>query len=61
MINNVIKRAEIKLSQHKILGKKTNLSVFEVAQLMDTLKKGEMMNDSRYQQSPSMFFSYTNN
>jgi len=61
MINNVIKRAEYKLSKHKVLGKQTSLSVFEVAQLMDTLKTGATLNDCQNQQSPSMFFSYTYN
>lgn len=58
MINNILKRAEYKLSQHKQMGTRSNLSVFEVALLMDTIKKGASMKD---QQPHSLFFSYNAN
>jgi len=61
MINNIIKRAEYKLSQHRQLGRNSNLSIFEVAQLLDTLKKGQMMKENSSKTSPSMFFSYNEN
>lgn len=58
MINNIIKRAEFKLSQHRQMGKNSSLSIFEVAQLLDTVKKGEIMKNSSTQTQQSMFFSY---
>lgn len=61
MINNIIKRAEYKLSQHRQLGRNSNLSVFEVAQLLDTLKKGQSMKENNSKTSQSMFFSYNEN
>ena len=36
--NKSIQSAQSKLSKHRELGTKTNLNVFEVAELMDTLK-----------------------
>lgn len=58
MINNIIKRAEYKLSQHRSLGTRSNLSVLEVAKLMDTIKKGHTMKEA---QTRSVFFSYSMN
>ena len=43
MINNSIKLAEYKLSQHKLQGVKSTLDVFQVAQLMDTIKYGDQV------------------
>lgn len=40
MINNRVKTAKFKLSQHKLQGENSNLSVYQVARLMDTVKKG---------------------
>ena len=40
MINNRVKTAKFKLSQHKLQGESSNLSVHQVARLMDTVKKG---------------------
>jgi hypothetical protein len=54
MINNRIKTAKFKLSQHKLQGEKSELSVFEVARLMDTVKWGEEMNKDR---SENILFS----
>ena len=54
MINNRIKQAKYKLSQHRVQGSNSTLSIFEVARLMDTVKNGERMNDN---QSSSIFFS----
>jgi len=54
MINNTIKTAKFKLSQHKVQGVKSALTVFEVARLMDTIKIGESMKDN---QSSNVFFS----
>ncbi len=50
MINNIIKKAEYKLSQHRQLGRQSNMSVFEVANLYDTLKKGQSMKETSQQQ-----------
>lgn len=58
MINNIIKRAEYKLSQHRSMGTRSNLSILEVAQLMDTIKKGQAMKEAP---SRSVFFSYSMN
>lgn len=49
MINNIIKRAEYKLSQHRQLGRQSNMSIFEVASLYDTLKKGQSMKETSQQ------------
>lgn len=54
MINNRIKTAKFKLNQHRDLGQKSNLSIHQVARLMDTLRKGEDMTESN---QPSYFFS----
>lgn len=54
MINNRIKQAKFQLSQHRTQGVNSRLSIFEVAKLMDTVKKGEDLNNSKGQ---SIFFS----
>ena len=54
MINNRIKQAKFKLSQHRTQGVNSRLSVFEVAQLMDTVKRGEQLDKNN---SNSIFFS----
>jgi len=54
MINNRIKQAKFQLSQHRTQGEKSRLSIFEVAKLMDTVKKGEDLNHSN---GNSIFFS----
>ena len=43
MINNTVKLAQYKLSQHRIEGTKSKLNIFEVAQLMDSIKMAEQM------------------
>ena len=40
MINNKVKTAKFKLSQHKLQGESSSLSVYQVAILMDTVNKG---------------------
>lgn len=37
---NKVKTAQFKLKQHRSLGAKSSLSVYEVARLMDTIKRG---------------------
>lgn len=54
MINNSIKTAKFKLSQHKIQGENTELSIFQVAKLMDRVRAGESKEESS---SDSIFFS----
>ena len=54
MINNRIKQAKYKLSQHKVQGVNSNLSIFEVAKLMDTVKRGDNTNENK---TTSVFFS----
>jgi hypothetical protein len=46
--------AKSKLSQHRSMGSQSNLSIFEVAQLMDIVKFGS---ESDKNQMPSLFFS----
>jgi hypothetical protein len=46
--------AKSKLSQHRSMGIHSNLSIFEVAQLMDIVKSGS---ESDKNQAPSLFFS----
>lgn len=58
MINNIVKRAEYKLSMHRQLGSQSNLTIFEVAKLLDTIKKGEQLKN---QARESVFFSYSMN
>lgn len=41
MINNSIKTAQYRLEQHKMMGTNSQLSVLEVANLLDTIKKAE--------------------
>lgn len=54
MINNRIKRAKFQLSQHRTQGVNSRLSVHDVAKLMDTVRKGEELDQSKGQ---SIFFS----
>jgi len=54
MINNRIKQAKYQLSQHRTQGVNSRLSVHDVARLMDTVRKGEELNNSKAQ---SIFFS----
>ncbi|MDX2361176.1 MAG: hypothetical protein QNK23_10235 [Crocinitomicaceae bacterium] len=53
MINNAVKTAKFKLSQHKVQGENSGLSIFQVARLMDTVKNGEGSDDN----SQSISFS----
>jgi hypothetical protein len=43
MINNTVKLAQYKLSQHRLQGTKSKLNIFEVAQLMDSIKTAEQI------------------
>lgn len=45
MIENKIKSAKFKLSQHNLQGTKSTLSIFQVASLMDVVR-GEVSTDS---------------
>lgn len=55
MISSKIKSAKFKLSQHKVQGEKSDLSVYQVARLMDMIKSEP--NDSEGGVS-NIFFSY---
>lgn len=46
MIENKIKSAQYKLSQHKAQGVKSTLSIFQVASLMDLVKMGTRVEDT---------------
>lgn len=54
MTMNRVKNAKIKLSQHRDLGNRSSLTVYEVAQLMDTIKYGEKAEENA---QDSIFFS----
>ena len=58
MINNSIKIAEFKLNLHKIQGVKSTLDVFQVAQLMDTIKYGDSV---KRPQNGSIFYNISAN
>lgn len=58
MINNSIKIAQYKLSQHKLQGVKSNLDIFQVAQLMDTIKYGDSV---KRPQNSSIFYNISAN
>jgi hypothetical protein len=58
MINNSIKIAEYKLNLHKIQGVKSTLDVFQVAQLMDTIKYGDSV---KRPQNSSIFYNISAN
>lgn len=47
MINNTIKLAQYKLSQHRLQGTKSKLNIFEVARLMDDIKQAEKMKNQK--------------
>jgi hypothetical protein len=51
--NKSIQSAQNKLSKHREMGTKTNLNVYEVAELMDTLKFSNFQEDSK----TSVFYS----
>lgn len=55
MINNRVKTAKFKLDQHKNLGTKSSLSVFQAARLMDTIKFESKVSDKEQQH---IFFSW---
>ena len=52
--SNRVKTAKNKLSQHRILGERSQLTIFQVAKLMDTIRKGE---DPENYSQDSIFFS----
>lgn len=54
MINNSVKLAQYKLSQHRLQGTKSKLNIFEVAQLMDAIKIADQMKNV---QTSSLFYS----
>lgn len=54
MINNSVKLAQYKLSQHRLQGTKSKLNIFEVAQLMDAIKNADQ---SKNTQMSSVFYS----
>ena len=54
MINNSVKLAQYKLSQHRLQGTKSKLNIFEVAQLMDAIKTAEQIKNTT---GSSIFYS----
>ncbi len=45
MIKNKIKVVQIKLNQHRQAGTKSDLSIIQVAELMDALKTADQINN----------------
>ena len=58
MIKNTIDLAKSKLEEHARLGSNSNLSIFDVANLMDTIHN---MNNMTNINQPSIFFGYSAN
>jgi hypothetical protein len=58
MINNTIKTAKFKLNMHRQKGIKSELSVFQVAELLDSIKRAEQQKESN---SYSIFHSISLN
>jgi hypothetical protein len=54
MGNNKVKLAQYKLAQHRVQGTKSKLNIFEVAQLMDSVRTAGQINDHS---SKSIFHS----
>lgn len=58
MINNAVSLAKHKLARHRELGQHSNLSIQEVAQLMDLVTFGPQLPRIK---SASVFFNYQAN
>lgn len=58
MINNTVKLAQYKLAQHRVQGTKSKLNIFEVAQLMDSVRTSGQVKD---QAAKSIFHSISLN
>ena len=54
IMDNRIKSAKNKLNQHRVRGAKSNLSIFEVARLMDAIRTAEEISNV---DNNSIFFS----
>lgn len=54
MINNSVKLAQYKLAQHRVQGTKSKLNIFEVAQLMDSIRTAQHAKEVG---SSSIFYS----
>ena len=52
---NRVKSAKFKLSQHRVQGERSSLSILQVARLMDVVKNGGEMNQEA---NASVFFSW---
>lgn len=59
MINNTKRIAEMQLNKHRVEGINSKLSIFEVANLMDMMKRAESMKEDKIQ--PSIFHSIAYN
>ncbi len=59
MINNTKQIAKNKLDKHRMEGQNSKLSIFEVANLLDMMKKAEEL--SHFSNEPSIFHSMAYN
>ena len=55
MINNNVKTAQFRIAQHRTQGVHSPLSVFDVANLLDQIKRAESFTDNN--SKPSIFQS----
>lgn len=53
--SNRVKSAKYKLSQHRVQGERSQLTILQVARLMDVVKNGADLNQTPNQ---SVFFSW---
>ena len=58
MVNNAVKTAEYKLSQHRLQGTKSKLNIFEVAHLMDALRQSNQQKNTK---TTPIFYSVSMN
>ena len=58
MMSNTVELAKKQLEIHAKAGSKSNLSIYEVAELMDTVRK---MSKNNQREKPSIFYSFSNN
>ncbi len=58
MINNTVKTAKYKLTMHRQKGTKSELSIFQVAELLDAIKRAE---ESKETHANSIFHSISLN
>ncbi len=59
MLTNTIKKAEYQLGLHRQMGIKSTLDIFQVAELMDAIRKAKNMQETGNRKS--LFFGFHTN